>query len=215
MRFTKKMENYVPLVPPIVKNYIDFSDAEAKEYFEWFLSHIDERSDYLRSKVADDLSISIDELNYSIDSLKIVWNWFLGIAEVKKCSQNIFSHSFGLFSDKYNVTTNMINDGQSELTVFTYYVLRDIGMYIGKVFKINFPILEWSYKTKPKNYISVNEPLLIGFVDNNPTYPKPFYPDLEPISFVESCALNLLDKSHHPDDLYNQCLKWIKWIPKT
>ena len=215
MRYTSKMENYIPLVPPIDKPYIELTKAEAKEYFEWFISHIDERADYLRMKVAEDFNIPIDELNFSVASLKTIWKWFLGIAEIKKTHRYNWNQPIGSFSVKVKPFIKYVMcEPQKELSVFSYFVLRDIGMYVGKVFKSNYPILEWTFKTKPKNYISVNEPLLVGFVDDNPLYPKPFYPDLEPISFVEGCALNLLDRTHHEDDLYELCLRWIEWIPR-
>ena len=88
-------------------------------------------------------------------------------------------------------------------------------MYIAKVFCVNYPVLKWTIKSRPKNYVSVNEPLPVGFVDDQPDYPKPFHPDLEPISLVRRCALNIFDGTQHEDDLYQWCLHYVKWIPKT
>lgn len=189
MRINKKLYDYVPLIPTIHKQPIDFTKKETKEYYEWFMIHIDERSDYLRNRVARDLHVPLELLNYSFYSLKLIWRWFLSVADLDQTS--------GL-----------------GLSVFSYYVVRDIGMYVGKVFTKNYSIITWTVKTKPKNYISVNEPLLMGFIDDNPSYPKPFHPDFEPIGCVYSCALNMIDKTCHEDDLYNMCMKFCSWIPK-
>lgn len=215
MKLSKKAKNYVPLIPPIQKSFVDFTKDEAQEYFKWFLDHIDERCDYLILKISGEMNFSNEKIDYSVESLKTVWKWFLMNAEIIK-RHNKIRNSF--FNEQKKHTDTFINavldEGDCELSVFTHYMIRDIGMYLGKVLKSNYPILEWTFKTKPKNYISVNEPLLIGFVDDNPSYPKPFYPDLEPIAFVRGCAINLLDGSYHEDDLFNVCMKWIKWIPQ-
>ena len=172
MKLSKK---YIPLISPIQKPFVDFTKKEAQEYFVWFLDNIDDRCNYLISKVSDGLKIPIDRIDYSVESLKIIWKWFLGIAEISKKSHVLLDKAQPL--KNYSFLRDFLNKDAFELSVFTQYVIRDIGMYLGKVLKTNYPILEWTFKTKPKNYVSVNEPLLIGFVDDNPSYPKPFYPE--------------------------------------
>lgn len=214
MNYSRSRNSYIPLIPPIDKPYTELTKIEAKMYFEWYMSHIDERTEYLRTIVAEDLSISIDKLDFSVLSLKLIWKWFLSVVEVRKVSFKELTHGLWPFSDKIAIDhQHLFHEPQIRLGTFSYFVLRDIGMYVGKMFVINYPALQWTFKTKPKNYISVNEPLLVGFIDDNPIYPKPFYPDLEPISFAEGCALNVIDHTQHEDDLYNLCMKWIAWIP--
>lgn len=75
--------------------------------------------------------------------------------------------------------------------------------------------MKWTVKRTPKSYVHVNEPVLIGFIDDNEEYPEPFYPDLEPISFVRLRAMKVLRcQQPHEDDLYKECMKWVQWIPK-
>ena len=209
------MRGYIPLIPPIDKPFVDLSATEVEVYFDWFLSHIDERTSYLCEKIAKDMNISITNFDYSVESLKLVWKWFLSVAELAKTPRIEILKMKQAFPKMPNSFINqLIGTNRVELSVFSHFVLRDIGMYLGKVLKQNYPVLQWTVKTTPKNYISINEPLLVGFVDDNPQYPKPFYPDLEPVSFVEGCALNILDGTQHEEDLYNMCVKWIRWIPK-
>ena len=198
MKMTKKMKNYIPLVPPLAKPFEEFSDDEVEQYFEWFTEHVDERAEYLREKVATEMCVDINKLDYSAESVKIIWKWFLGVAEIEK--PNLLRKMFT--GKTYNAYP---------FDVFTHYVIRDIGMYISKIF-LKYPSIHWTVKTKPKNYVSVNRPLLVGFVDDNPEYPKPFHPDLEPISFVEGCVVNILYGDQNENDLYNYCVKWLDWV---
>ncbi len=197
-----RLYDYVPLVPPIQKSPIDFTHSETEAYFAWFTGHIDERAEYLRNRVARDLQIPVDGLNFSIESLKPVWKWFLDIADYDKRLARKF-HS----ADAFTLV-------KSPLSVNSLCAIRDIGMYVGKMFTTRYPCLSWTVKTKPKNYISVNEPLLVGFVDDDPSYPKPFYPDFEPCGVVYTLALGLFDQTAREDDLYDVCMKFSGWIPK-
>ena len=108
----------------------------------------------------------------------------------------------------------MVEQSEDELSVFTEYVLRDIGMYIAKMFMSNYPILQWSIKRSPKNYVYKNLPIIVGFVDDNPNYPAPFHPKLEPIDVARTPAMKLFDNSQKIDDLYIVCKRWVEWVPK-
>ena len=214
MRLTKNMKNYIPLVPPIDKPYIEMTKDEAQAYFDWYMEHIDERADYLREKVAEGLSLPLDSLDFSLESLKPIWKWFLSVAEITKTPRSeIRLMKKALKGHPKSFIRSMTADSKKRLGLFTKYVLRDIGMYAGKMFTTNYPSLNWTFKTTPKNYISVNEPLLVGFIDDDPSYPKPFHPDFEPISYAEYCALNILDNTQHEDDFYNVCIRFTKWVP--
>lgn len=214
MKLTKNMKNYNPLIIPLDKPVEELTKKEAKWYFDWFLANINERSEYLKKKISNDLEYPIEKIDNSFESLRIVWKWFLNIAEVSRTTWRVFDEtkkeSLGHLQ---NIEEHIMKGSGKDLTVFTRYVLRDIGMYVGKVFIENSPFIEWTYRTTPKTYISVNEPILVGFIDDNPNYPKPFYPDLNPIALVEVCALNILDKTQQADDLYNTCVKWKNWLP--
>ena len=196
MKITKNMKNYDPLVIPLNKPIEELTLKETREYFEWYLSHIDERSDYLREKVSQGLNISVDQLDFSFESLKLIWKWFLEVAELEKTSFDFFK-----------------KNQQKDFSVFTHYVIRDIAMYVGKLFTMNSPIIKWTFITKPKSYVYVNEPILIGFIDDDPDYPKPFHPDLNPLALVHICALSIMDNEQMENDLFDDCLRWKNWIP--
>ena len=215
MMYPDKQINYKPLVIPLTKSFVNLSKQESQEYFDWFISHIDQRSDYLRLQISKDLDVSIETLNFSLDSLVPIWRWFLQIAEIAKTSpKDLKDLEESLARQPQSFIRQIVEQSKDKLSVFTEYVLRDIGMYLAKMFITNYPILQWTIKRTPKTYVHVNVPLIVGFVDNNPSYPKPFHPDLEPIDLARTPAMNLFSETQQDDDLYNVCNRWIQWIPK-
>lgn len=102
---------------------------------------------------------------------------------------------------------------RTELSVRTRYIIRDIGMYIGKMFVLNHDELHWDYHTNNKQDSFANMPQIFGFV--NPDYDPPFEMQFEPVHFVEMEASNLLDHSHSEHDLYDMYFRWHKWIPSS
>lgn len=213
---TKKKNYYTTLLIPLDKPFYELSKDEAREYFEWFISNIDERSDYLRAKVSDNLNVPIDCLDFSLDSLKIIWKWFLQVAEVSKTSKRALKKlKKSLIGQSKSFINNFLKQCENELSSDTEYILRDIGMYLARIFVGNYSCLKWTIRYTSESYVYVNVPLITGFVDDNPNYPKPFSLELEPIELARISAMNLFDNTQNENDLYNRCLQWSKLISKT
>ena len=81
MKISENQKKYIPLIIPVDKPFEELSKAEAKAYFDWFISHVDERSEYIKQKVSEGLNMPIGSLDFSIESLIFIWRWFLKIAE--------------------------------------------------------------------------------------------------------------------------------------
>ena len=73
---------------------------------------------------------------------------------------------------------------KTRLTLKTEYIVRDIAMLMSLVFTENYSQLYWDIAVKPKRYVFFHHPVLRGFLDTNPSYPKPFSPDFEPVHMV-------------------------------
>lgn len=198
---------YQILVPLMGLNFIKMTPAQAQENFDWFLSKIPERMEYLRQRCATDLKISESDLDFSPESLKLVWRWFIDIArivptqpeELKRleAGAKIFGASF---INKY------------QFSVASQFIMRDIGMYLGEVFVRNYPQLYWSYYTKPKNVQGVNEPLVFGFVvptEGNIGGAFQFNPMVGP----RIQGSRLLTGTQDEQDLLNVFWTWEKYIP--
>ena len=67
----------IPLVPPFHKAPAEFSPAEARAYFDWYLSHLDGRCEYLKELVYQTSDLAEGTLDYTLESLRPLWAWFL------------------------------------------------------------------------------------------------------------------------------------------
>jgi hypothetical protein len=216
MKISRKMKEYLPLPIPLDKPFCELNEREAREYFDWFLAHIDERADYLREKVSAGLGIPIERLDFSVESAKPIWRWFLSVAELSYTPKSMLKRIEGAPEGQpRSFIDHFLEQSQRELSLFTEYVLRDVGMYVAKMFVSHHKTLYWTQKHTPKNYVSVNEPLIMGFIDDNPSYPKPFSPALEPIDFARTPAMRLFSNTQNENDLYDLCKKWEALIPEN
>ena len=214
MKLFKRTTEYEPLIIRADKPFQEMTKKEADAYYEWFLSKIDERSDYLREIVSEALNIQIEQLDFTLDSTLLIWKWFLKEAKLDKTPESELDKiRKGLLGQPQSFIDNMVERARVELSIRTEYILRDIGMYIGKMFISNYESLKWTIKYKPKSYIYVNVPIIVGFVDDKPEYPKPFHPDLEPIDLARTPAMKIFYGTQKENDLYERCRKWISIIP--
>lgn len=216
MKISENQKKYIPLIIPVDKPFEELNKAEAKVYFDWFISHVDERSEYIRQKVSEGLNIPIGSLDFSIESLIFIWRWFLKIAELKRTPKAVLNDirkELKANGEPKEFIEDMVREHSIELNVFSRYVIRDIGMYVGKMFVTNFQTLRWDYHTDTKKDSFANMPQIFGFVDLN--YNPPFEEQFEPIHYTEMQASNLFDNSQNENDLYNMCMRWVQWIPKV
>ncbi|MCL2387493.1 MAG: hypothetical protein FWC89_08105 [Defluviitaleaceae bacterium] len=192
---------YDLLVPPYSLDNYSLTPKQARVAFEWFISKIPERIEYLRNRCAKDLGISVNELDLSPDSLKPLWKWFLETAKIEPTPKDQLAEmieKWGFLGKE----SRMIN--YEQLSVTTQFIARDIGMYFGEVFTTNYEnMITWGYHVKPKN-VDVKKPLLYGFfyVENDKNEP-PFSMPLDPISTAIGLAGKFFDKTQNETDLYD------------
>lgn len=195
LRFKKDIR-YDLLVPPLGFDFQGMTSKQAQSNFDWFISKIPERTDYLTTRCSEDLKISRTCLDYTAESLTLIWKWFLQTARVEKPPKEEL--------EKMKVTAKIFGESfinYEQFSVATKYIIRDIGMYTGQCFVLNYPILHWDFRTKPKNSIMVNKPLIAGF---STTY-KGRTGELlfEPMQMVEVQAAKIFDKTQDDSDLCN------------
>lgn len=216
MKISESQKEYRPLIIPIDKPFEELNKAEAKMYFDWFISHVDERSEYIRQKVSGGLDMPIELLDYSLESLIFIWRWFLKIVELQKTPKTVLNEirrELKANGEPKEFIEDMVREHSVELSIFSRYVIRDIGMYVGKMFVTNFQTLRWDYHTDTKKDSFANIPQIFGFVDTS--YTPPFEEQFEPIHYSEMQASNLFDNSQDENDLYNICMRWVQWVPKA
>ena len=138
MKIFKRTTEYKPLIIQADKPFQEMTKKEADAYSEWFLSKIDERSDYLREIVSEGLHIDIKQLDFTLDSTLLIWKWFLKEAKLAKTPQSELNKiREGLRGMPQSFIDHMVEMARVELSIRTEYILRDIGMYLGKMFISN------------------------------------------------------------------------------
>ena len=216
MKISENQKKYIPLILPNGKPLKKMSKTEAQAYFDWFTSHVDERSEYLRKKVSEGLNIPMESLDFSMESLIPIWRWFLENAELQKTPKSVLRDlrkELRANGEPEEFIEDIIRENSAELSIFSRYVIIDIGMYVGKMFVTNFQTLRWDYHTDIHRDSFFNRPQIFGFVDFN--YDPPFEDRFDPIHFAEMLGGKLVNNTQDENDLYNICMRWLQWIPKA
>ncbi len=135
------MKDYPLFIPPMEvseKQYHDWTTAEAKLYFNWFISIKQDRCNYLMEYLEERLTNNHEE-----DLMRI------GL-KIKHC---LFKEPFSQLSNnrKYEIT----NKGLA--------IAADIGILVScLIIRIN-PKVSWKIWKKGKRDLSYNLPVMIGF----------------------------------------------------
>ena len=199
---------YDLLVQPLTckLDFFAMKPKQAKENFEWWVSNIPTRIEYLINRCSKDLGVSSEKFDFSPESLKLLWKWFLQTMRVEKTPEEEIAEQI----EKYgHFGESMIS--RMRLTLTTEYIICDIAMYLSEVFTRKYKNIKWSYYTKPKRDMFVNQPLLEGFVDIIDDQP---YDDVfPPIHMVGVQAVRLFDSRQKETDLYDLFKTWEDWIP--
>lgn len=84
-RKTEKAEiQYEMDFPPMGIDYDSWDKRTADKYFKWFIEQIPLRTEYLRKRIAGDSEIDISQLDYTLESLVPVWDWYIKNAVIEK-----------------------------------------------------------------------------------------------------------------------------------
>ena len=215
-KYIKSLKNYIRFrkdvrynleVPPQGIAYGKMSKKTAKEAFEWYIDAIPRRMAYFRKRCSDDLRIPIETLDYSAESLIPVWRWFLQTARTEDTPEEELAwmlEGAKIFGESFI--------SRKVLTVATQFIVRDISMYVGECFLKESPKLYWTYRDKPKDSVTVNQPVIAGLISkkDEQIFPMVF----APIHMVGVQAGKVLTNETKETDLYNVYQFWRKYIPK-
>lgn len=139
MYWHKKKIDYDILIPPINKQFKNFTKKEAESYFEWYKNQLNPRIEYLRKYSGVDL-------DYSVNSLVDIWGWFLKIAETEKAPKAKTEEVRNrLKSQPKEIIEDVLNEQSRQFSLETEYIIRDIAMYFGEVYVKNNSSIAWGY----------------------------------------------------------------------
>ena len=189
---------YKTMIPPFgLMRFVDMNKVQAKEYFDWFISQIDNRINYLQSYIMDDGKDIV--FDYSVESLIPLWEWYENHISYRKLSVDEIESR----KNKYpKWMENYISN--KDISFETFKISLDIAIYFAEVIIRNNPEISWGYFTKPKNRISVNEPTLLGFVCDK---------DLNPRVIVNTCTRRS-GREKNKNRLYDIYYVWMEYIDK-
>ena len=195
--------------PPMGVDFDSWDKRTAESYFNWFLEQIPIRMDYFRKRVSHDLNIEISQLDFSPESLVLIWRWYIRIAVVEKVPEK--SKRIARQSQLYE-TVGEACVQKEQLSLNSLIIQRDIGMYLARVFLKESPELKWTYAHDPpsKKYKNVfnNRPALTGFIGENPPY------IFEPIHMVGVQGTAVIEGNAQERDIYDLYKIYSVWFPK-
>ena len=196
-----KVFMYSCLIYPNAKKPEDYNCEEAQAFFDWYIKNIPERINYL----SDFSGINLD---YSEDSLKHIWKWFLKNAIIEKTPKPVIKQlrkDLNKFPKSF--IDYVINEEKTRFSLESCGIINDIGMYLGEVFIRNCVGIRWGYHTQDYNKDSfINTPELQGFEDKD--YSPPFKMNFDVEHMVSVQASKMFDGTQSDLDLFNIYMLW-------
>ncbi len=147
---------YEGVDPPLEKDFYSLNKKEAMRYFEWFVSIIPKRIAMLRKAcVSDGIG---DILDYTPESLVPLWRWYLDDVRFEEQSREEYEARLASVPDYmwHHVNQTVVARGYR-------LIAWDISIYFAECMLRACPKISWGIVFKPKNYVAVNRPILVGF----------------------------------------------------
>ena len=192
------------LIPPLSKPIEELNLEEAKQYFDWYISCIPGRIEYLRQ-------VSKVNLDMSPDSLVPLWDWFLRVAKIEYAPRaKMRELKREVRSLPRDIAKDILNENATQFSLQTEYIIRDIAMYFGEVYVENNEAIYWGYHTDLNKDSFANHPLLMGFLDRD--FSPPFKAEFDPTFNVDLVACILYDGNATKFDLKRAYDKWQRMV---
>ena len=150
----------VTVAPFNFNNFKELSNAEAKEYFEWYMEVKQKRIYNLEEYINENKNKRI-LLDYSVESLEKLWNWYKKEIEIEDMTEEDYRK---LCEGRPEWLQERIREENTKVSIITWCICQDIAVYFGEVMIKKHETLHWDYFVKPKNAINVKEPIVTGFI---------------------------------------------------
>jgi len=157
------------------EGFVSLTKKQAEAYFQWYLGQIDGRIHQLESYIKDTSNCKVI-FDYSVESLIPLWEWYETKIIVEEMSQDEIEEELEGRPDW--MQAEILKD-TTKISIKTWAFGMDIAMYFAEVFIKHNPSVKWGYFTKPKSRVSLNRPVLLGFVGGK---------DLDPRRIVVNCT---------------------------
>ncbi len=190
------MEYYLMEPPFKAKSFYEMTKREAQIHYDWFIEKIPFRIDQLKRFYSEIAQEPAEVLDYSPESLVKLCGWYMKNAEIEEKTM--------LELQKEIVRTPEIareNILKQQISAGWMAVAEDIAIYFAECFVKAHETVKWNLTTRPKNYIYVNRPVLIGFKYNA---------EMSPVDLVKVLAARLLCEEIDENGLLNSYKIWVQ-----
>ncbi len=184
--------------PDLLKDFDKMKKKEAEKYFNWYINEINNRILYLKTYMQKDIE-GESIFDYTPESLIPLWEWFQTKIEFEEMTENEIQQEL---EDSPNRLKFLVLEDTRKISLNTLSIATDVANYFAEVFRKNNPSIYWGFFTKPKNRISVNEPVLLGFIGND---------DLNPRLIISNCIWKS-EEQKNPNMLYDIYHVWLEYI---
>ncbi|GGG09031.1 hypothetical protein [Paenibacillus aceti] len=186
-------------VPFELGSFDTMSKREADHFFMWFLENRKNRIQVLVDYYESTGGGSPKDLDLTTKSLNLLWNWFVPrIVQIKKTSEELAEENEQL---PWWIKTEC-SENEYKLSKETEIMIMDIGLYFGEVLIQQFVQLKWGIIYKPRNFVDVNRPIIVGFNKNM---------TLNPVRVVNTCTYKAA-KGIQSNDLYSLYQIWAEYV---
>ncbi len=156
--------SYQVIHPPFTLDFYKMSRKELTDYYTWFMLMLPERVKELAKAVELTPGFKTWRPDRTPESLAPLGEWFAGQVETRPRTkdeiQAIDEKLNGGFPNKIDTSGE---EFKTELTIKTFSLAVDIGMYFGRVFLKNYPSLRWTQDFSDKRCIDYGQPVLVEF----------------------------------------------------
>lgn len=175
----QKTKAYDILIRPLDKPFEKMTAAQARNYFDWFMAHIDKRADYLAM-------FSGVDLDDTPESLIGLWSWFLPQIRFEAVSAAQVEEAYKK-AEKLptGIRESMLRELTEQVTVETGYIILDMAMYYGRMIIKNNPRFRWGFQIRGSALFR-NRPIITSDIaaGQNHCFPYPY----DPLAVIRTLA---------------------------
>ena len=131
------------------------SKSELRAYFDWYMAVMPERVEHLEETFHETAGFEDAVLDASPESLPALGDWFTSSVEARPLTTDEIERANA--GSKYQFPV-----GSIELTIRTFSMAMDLGMYFAKVMMVKRPQLKWHQPLTAKKFVDYGQPVLIG-----------------------------------------------------
>ena len=188
--------DYTLMIPPFLMEEFDkLSKSKAKQHFEWYINQIPSRLNLLHDYYSESCKTK-NQLDFSKQSLVLIWDWYIKNVElIEKLNSEI--------EGEKAIIPNWMHETITQTKIATKWksIAHDIGLYFATSLIKGNNSLKWDIVYTPKNFISVNKPIVSGF--NSKLI-------LDPAIIINNLSNKCIDNSADKEDLLNIYNYWQK-----